>query len=267
MATYSLGSNDPEITRLEEQAEFIREPTRLLLEASGISRGMRVLDIGTGLGHVARAVAELVGPDGQVVGIDIDPSMLERARARTEHLAHVRFVEGDVTRWRDDEPFDAVVGRLILFHLSDPVGVLCHHREAVRPGGRIVVLDYDLGGLRAEPRNPVTDRMIELVVAAFHAAGADPVIGSRLQEMLTECGAEDIGGLAIARYLASDSPVGPAMISGVLGSLAPVILAHGLATEDELDLDTLAERAAMALQSTRSVLVPPILAGAWGRRP
>ena len=62
MATYSLGSSDAEIARLEAQAEFLREPTRVLLEASGIGPGMRVLDLGTGLGHVAAAVADLVGP-------------------------------------------------------------------------------------------------------------------------------------------------------------------------------------------------------------
>jgi len=266
MTKYALGSSDPEIARLDAQAEFLQEPTRLLLGASGISPGMRVLDLGTGLGHVAGAVAELVGPDGQVVGVDIDPRMLERARARTEHLSHVSFVEADVAHWRDDEPFDAVVGRLILFHLNDPIAILRHHTDAVRPGGRVVMLDYDIGGLRAEPMDPLTERMRTLVLAAFRAAGADPTIGSRLQIILAESGVTDVRGLAIAQYLGHDSPVGPAMLSGVVRSLAPVIVAHGLATEAELEIDTLAERSAEALRSAGSVLVPPILAGAWGRR-
>ncbi|QWZ07303.1 methyltransferase domain-containing protein [Nocardioides panacis] len=265
MATYSLGSSDPEIARLDAQAEFLRAPTRVLLEASGIGPGMRVLDLGTGLGHVAAAVAELVGPHGEVVGLDVDPRMLEVARTRTEHLPQVRFVEGDVARWREDRSFDAVVGRLILFHLPDPVGVLRHHQQALRPGGRVVVLDYDIGGLRSEPGDPLTDRMAALILAAFRAAGADPTIGSRLEPLLAEAGVEDVEGFAIARYLASDDPVGPAMLSGVVRSLAPVMVAHGLATEAELGLDTLATRAAASLRSTGSVLVPPTLAGAWGR--
>lgn len=267
MATYSLGSSDPEIVRLDAQAEFLREPTRVLLQASGIAPGMRVLDIGTGLGHVAAAVAELVGPDGEVVGIDIDPRMLEVARARSEDLPNLRFVEGDVTRWREDDPFDVVVGRLILFHVSDPVGVLRHHQEAIRSGGRVVMIDYDIGGLRAEPDDRFTSGMSALIIAAFRAAGADPTIGSRLKGILANAGIEDVGGLAIAEYLASNDPVGPAMLSGVVRSLAPVMVAHGLSTHAELDLDTLEERAAKSLQSTDSVLIPPILAGAWGRRP
>jgi SAM-dependent methyltransferase len=267
MATYSLGSSDPEIARLEAQAEFLREPTRVLLAASGIGPGMRVLDLGTGLGHVAAAVADIVGPDGEVVGLDIDARMLDAARTRTERLSNVRFVEGDVARWREDGSFDAVVGRLILFHVPDPAGVLRHHQEAVRPGGRVVMLDYDIGGLRAEPSDPLTVRMAALIMAAFRAAGADPTIGSRLKHILAESGVEDVAGFAIADYLANDDPVGPGMLAGVVGSLAPVMVAHGLATEDELGLDTLATRAKESLQSTDSVLIPPLLAGAWGRRP
>src|SRR4051812_18175193 len=79
MTTYSLGSADPELARLEAQAEFLREPTRMLLAASGLRPGMRVLDLGTGLGHVAAAVADVVGPDGDVVGVDKDTRMLARA--------------------------------------------------------------------------------------------------------------------------------------------------------------------------------------------
>jgi len=267
MATYSLGYDDAEIARLDEQAEFLRRPTQVLLKASGIGPGMRVLDLGTGLGHVAAAVAELVGPDGEVVGVDIDARMLAVAHARTEHLSHVRFVEGDVTGWRGDESFDAVVGRLILFHVPDAVGVLRHHLGAVRPGGRVVMLDYDIGGLRTEPGVPFAERMTALVMAAFRAAGADPTIGSRLQLLLAEAGLEEVAGMAIAQYLSSDNSLGPAMLTGVVRSLAPVMLAHGLATESELDLDTLTARITDSLQSAGSVLVPPLLAGAWGRRP
>jgi SAM-dependent methyltransferase len=267
MTTYSLGSEDPELARLEAQAEFLREPTRVLLEASGIGPGMRVLDLGTGLGHVAAAVAELVGPDGEVVGVDIDPRMLAVARARTPHLRQVRFVEGDVASWRDDQPYDAVVGRLILFHLPDPVGALRHHLEAIRAGGRVVVLDFDIGGLRAEPSEPLTERMAELITAAFRAVGADPTIGSRLRKIVVEAGAVDVGGMAIAQYLADDDPVGPALLTGVVRTLAPAMIAHGLTTAAELDIDTLATRAAAALHAHGSVLVPPLLAGAWGRRP
>ena len=60
-SNYALGSSDEEIACLDAQSASIVAPTRLLLRAAGIGPGMRVLDLGTGLGHVARLVAELVG--------------------------------------------------------------------------------------------------------------------------------------------------------------------------------------------------------------
>ena len=61
---YVLGSDEAEIARLDGQATAIALPTRLLLQIAGISPGMRVLDLGSGLGHVAFALAELVGSEG-----------------------------------------------------------------------------------------------------------------------------------------------------------------------------------------------------------
>lgn len=267
MSTYSLGSDDAELSRLEAQAAFLEAPTRLLLGASGLRAGMRVLDLGSGLGHVSRAVAEVVGPDGEVVGLDLDDRMVAAARERSAHHPQVSFVQADVTRWRDDAPFDAVVGRLILFHLADPAAVLRHHLEGVRPGGRAVLLDFDVGGVRTAPPVPLVSRLTELVMAAFRAAGADPVVGSRLQPILAACGVEDIGGVATSQYLGPESPVGPALLGGVVRSLAPVMVANGLATEEELDVETLPARIGDALRSAGAALVPPVLAGAWGTRP
>src|SRR5689334_1675548 len=123
---YVLGSDEPEIVRLDLQAAVIAEPTELLLRAAGIGPGMRVLDLGTGLGHVAFAVAELVGPTGTVVGVDQATAMLAVAERRRDAagLGNVTFHEADVRTFTSEEPFDAVVGRLILFHLPDAVDVV-----------------------------------------------------------------------------------------------------------------------------------------------
>ena len=80
-----------------------------------------------GLGHVARIVGEIVGPTGAVVGIDRSGEALAIARRRVEEagVRHVSFQEGDVTTWRAHTSFDAIVGRLVLFHLGDQVVQRC----------------------------------------------------------------------------------------------------------------------------------------------
>jgi hypothetical protein len=192
--------------------------------------------------------------------------MLEMARARCAGLPQVSFVAGDVSGAPDDGEYDAVVSRLLVLHLADPASVLRHYLGSVRPGGLMVAIDYDTGAARAEPPVPIVERMFALVAATLRSAGADPTIGSRLQGLLADAGLEEIGALAITQYLPPDSPVGPALLSGVVRSLAPRMVAQGLATEAELDLDTLIDRIADALRASGSYFVPPTLACAWGRR-
>jgi ubiquinone/menaquinone biosynthesis C-methylase UbiE len=110
MTAYSLGSDDLEIKRLDQQSSWLEEPTRLLLRLTGIERGMRVLDLGTGLGHVAFALADLVGRTGQVVGLDSDDRMIAAASARAGSRTNVHLTKGDVRTWTCDESFDAIVG-------------------------------------------------------------------------------------------------------------------------------------------------------------
>jgi ubiquinone/menaquinone biosynthesis C-methylase UbiE len=132
---YALGSDPDELDRLDAQARSIAAPTELLLRAAGIEPGMAVLDLGTGLGHVACAVGALVGSDGQVLGIDQDPRMIEVAERRRSAagIDNVRFLQADVRTFATDQRFDAVVGRLIVFHLPDPVEVIRHHARALAP--------------------------------------------------------------------------------------------------------------------------------------
>lgn len=264
---YVLGSTHQEIARLDSQAASIEAPTRLFLRAAGIAPGMRVLDLGTGLGHVARLVAELVGPGGQVVGIDTSPALLDTARTRAQDHPQVSFVEGDVRIWRDAAPFDAVIGRLILFHLPDAGDVLRHQLGALRPGGVMIMLDFDLGSSRAEPAVPLVSQALAWVMAAFRNAGANPVVGTRLALLLAEAGLADVQTFGIQGYLPPDDPRGPALLSGVVRSLAAQIVAAGIATPEQIGLETLSQRIAAAAQEADCVVLPPALAGAWGRRP
>ncbi len=265
-ATYALGCSDEEIMRLDRQSAAIESATRLLLRASGIEPGMRVLDLGTGIGHVAMLIAEMVGPEGRVVGIDNSTKLLDVAALRAAAHPQLRFTLGDVRYWRDDAPFDAVVGRLILFHLANPLGVLRHHAAALRPGGLLLALDFDLRAARAEPAAPLIDEALGWVDAAFRHAGASPAIGTRLALLLVEAGLADVQGFGVQGYLAPNDPRGPALLSGVVRALAPQIVAAGIATHEQIGIDTLEARIADAVQSSGAVVLPPVLAGAWGRK-
>jgi SAM-dependent methyltransferase len=263
---YVLGSDDAEVARLDGQAAAIAPPTALLLQAAGIGPGMRVLDLGTGLGHVAFMAAGLVGPEGSVLGVDREAPLLAVAESRRTQ-DNVAFADGDVRSYRDPEPFDAIVARLLLFHLPDAADVLRHHREALRPGGLLLAIDADNGTARAEPPVELVATALRWIDRAFRAAGADPNVGPRLVPLLRDAGFEELQSLGIQGLLQPESGHGPAMLAGVVRSLAPQILAEGIATEDELGLDTLEQRMQEQVAAADAVVLPPCIVGAWGRSP
>lgn len=266
---YVLGSDDAEIARLDDQAAIIAPATAVLLRAAGLGPGMRVLELGTGLGPVAFAIAQLVGATGSVVAIDqAEPLLAVAERRRAEAgLDRVRFERADARTFRDERPFDVVVARLLLFHLPDAVDVVRHHLGALRPGGTLLAVDFDVGAARADPPLELVTRALGWVEAAFRSAGADPRIGAHLAERLRAGGLRDVTSFGVQAYLGPGDAHGPAVLAGAVRSLAPQILAAGIATEDELGLGTLQDRIARDLASAGAVLLPPTVAGAWGTAP
>ena len=263
---YALGSDEAEIARLDAQASAIALPTRLLLQIAGVGAGMRVLDLGTGLGHVAFQAAELVGPEGSVLGIDREAPLLAVAESRRT-TDTVAFAEEDALNYRDPEPFDAIVARLLLFHLPDPVAALRHHRAALRPGGLMVAIDFDCGTSRTEPPVPLLATALDWVEQAFRSAGANPRVGATLGPMLRDAGFEEVQTLGAQAYFPPESGHGPTMITGVVRSLAAQIVGQGIATEQELGLASLEERMRQQVTAANAVVLPPALVGAWSRAP
>src|SRR4030081_562610 len=78
---YVLGHTDGELQRLTTQASLIDPITRQFLRDAGVTAGMRILDIGSGAGHVAALAAGLVGDAGMVIGVDRSPAAVEAATA------------------------------------------------------------------------------------------------------------------------------------------------------------------------------------------
>ena len=91
---YLFGHSATETERLRLQARIFALYTARFLEDAGIVRGMKVLDVGTGAGDVALLLADLVGPEGSVIGVDSNPELVETARARVAEagLGNVSFV-------------------------------------------------------------------------------------------------------------------------------------------------------------------------------
>lgn len=115
-----------------------------------VGSGSHVADLGAGRGGFAIALARRVGPDGQVHATEIDPRRLEQIRraASEAGLANVTVVEGAVSETNLPEACcDAVFSRAVYHHLSDRAAINADLFRAIRPGGRLLVIDFEPGGL------------------------------------------------------------------------------------------------------------------------
>lgn len=113
--------------------------------ARALPEGGRVLEVGSGPGHLAIQMASAHGLD--VVGLDLDAAMIERARgnaARTAAATPPSFVVGDVASLPfPDDTFDVVVSTLSMHHWEDPSAGLNEIARVLKPGGRALI--WDLG--------------------------------------------------------------------------------------------------------------------------
>jgi len=268
--TYVLGRSAEEERRLQRQARLYDPITRQLFEAAGIGSGMRVLDLGSGAGDVAMLVAGLVGPTGRVVGLDNNSAVLETARRRAlaAGLANVTFVDGDVRELPVDGDFDAAVGRLVLIYLPDPAAVLRRVRSRLRPTGVAAFHEVDLSRPgTAYPPSPVGDQCWRWLTQAFAAAGLETAMGLKLHRAFLDAG-------FAAPEMRVDALIGggrpfveevTAYFADTVRSTLPMLVRHGIATEEEVGIETLAARWSEEILAQRGMILTYLLMGAWAR--
>lgn len=265
---YALGRHDGEYDRLITQARQLAPLTRRVFTAAGIEAGMRVLDVGCGVGDVSALLAELVGPTGQVVGVDLDADAVRVATERNAGLDHVAFVTGDA-REVNSEPFDAVAGRFVLMYTADPTDTLRSLRSLVCPGGIVVFHEWitrPTAGLAAADQ-PALARLQALLADTFARSGAHLEIGAELHDRMAAAGLVPDPNPIVEFAVHHGGPEESWRRWADIGrSVLPKMVAYGLIDLDEanhlLDVE-------LRQQLTGSSFAPlsPLMVGQWGRAP
>jgi len=183
--------------------------------------------------------------------------------------SNVTFVQGDPAEMPGQEPFDAVVGRFVLMYYPNPAEALRGLARHVRPGGVIVFQESDNTGARAFPPVPLFERFFEITVRAHELSGSDPRMALKLYPAFIAAGLPAPSMEVHVGIMGFQDPYLDPLsyfFAQSLRSLMPTILKHGLATEEELSLETFAQRLAAALREARGILMSPPFVGAWTRR-
>lgn len=161
-------------------------------ERLALRPGERFLEVGCGVGYAVRWAAA-VDPTVDALGVDLSPTMIERARGASTGLPNARFLCAPFPGpWLDEEaPFDAVFSMEVLYYFDDPDAALARIAGALSPGGRFVcVIDYyegnpgslgwdDALGVHMHRRTP------EQWAGALRSAGLDDTAHARLREPVT----------------------------------------------------------------------------------
>jgi len=251
--------------RLRMIARVLRPTTLALFDRVGIPPDAVCLDVGCGGGDVTLDLALVVAPQGRAVGTDIDRTKLDLARAEAggQEVRNIEYRRADAGASLGEAEFDVVYARFLLTHLRDPAACVSRMRDAVKPGGVVIVEDIDFTGHFSHPESAALRRYVQLYSQTVRARGGDPDIGPRLPVLLLDAGLDRIG-MNVVQPAALEGEVkllDPITLENIAGS----VLDAGLATVDEVE-ELVAELYRFA-RDTRTVLSIPRIVQAWGHRP
>jgi SAM-dependent methyltransferase len=198
--------------------------------------GMAVLDIGCGTGAITADIARVVGPNGRVVGLDRDESLLVMAHG--DHvLPNLRFVYGDILNFGFDDSFDIVTAARVLQWINHPELAICRMRQTAARGGKIVVLDYNHDNNTWKPDPPSEFmRFYKAFLEWRNANGWSNQMANCLPGLLESQGLKDIQVHIedeIARRGDPDFSAVSAIWLNVIETLGPQLVAAGLLQERE----------------------------------
>jgi SAM-dependent methyltransferase len=261
---YALGSTDAEHERLIRQAGWLAPHTERLFRDAGIGPGHRVLDLGSGVGDVSLILARLVGPSGEVVGIERDPKSAARAAARMAEAGsyHVSFTQTDAADIKADKTFDAAVGRYILMYLPDPVSVVRSLSHIVRPGGIVAFQEPDWTEfLERAARLPLWSRGAALLIETLERSTTNTAMGLRLSRVFQEAGLP-------APSMRTDTLIGSeSWMPDCLLSMRPRMTELDLPIDTVGDLETLSARLEEEVSTFKTTTPLPAIVSAWSRKP
>jgi SAM-dependent methyltransferase len=232
--------------------EWALDPTTIsLLSTLDIERGWRCLEVGPGAGSIARWLCRCA-TDGGVVALDVDTRFVDAIQEPNLEVRRADLTVADL----DTRTFDLVHARLVLEHIPARLAVLGRLREALKPGGVMVIEANDF--LSFGVPGPDTEQVMQALEHIAARIGWDLHFGRRVPSALQAAGLRDVVAAGHIRFFPGKSPLARS-IQLSFEELRPQFARDGVA-EDVID------RVIAACESETELVMPPLIVQAWGRR-
>jgi len=202
--------------------------TRAVLGANGAVAGASVLEAGAGGGSVVEWLAEQVGPTGRVVAVDIDVRFVEPLTSATVEVMKADLVTDELP----EAAFDLVHSRMVLEHLAERDKVLDRLVRALKPGGTLVIEDYDWTPFGFDSADDADTRAVEGILGLMSAMGYDREYGRKLVGALAARGLEAVHGEGRSLVIDQEHP-GFAFFRLSFEQIIPVAVESGLVTAED----------------------------------
>jgi ubiquinone/menaquinone biosynthesis C-methylase UbiE len=266
---YTLGHSAEEHDRLRLQGEMLEPATRRLFEAIGLRSGWRCLDVGCGPGATMKLMGDIVGPSGEVTGLDSDAKAGREAIERLQGAAtcRYRFIEADMEG--DDAIgaplFDLTFARLSLLHIKDPVAVLRRMYSWTKPGGFVAAQDYYCRTMNLYPTFGAGSELIRAIIETSERSGQDMEFAFKLPVHFVEAGIGPPDGTDSQIRMTSSEPF-ISMYITLCRSLLPKAIQLGVTSEARMR-DVFRDLEQAVAEGRPGSALWPALIGVWKRKP
>ena len=240
--------------RLAGMEALLDPGTERVIDSLGIAPGWRCLEVGAGAGSIARWMGERVGPEGSVLATDVSTRHLTDLDAPNVEVREHDILSDPLP----EEEFDLVHARLLVEHLGRPA--LERMLPPLRPGGWLVLEDYDTGGAAVYPDDTGAGAVIDAVLDFMSRSGFDPELGRKLTHELERAGLEEVGAEgSVPIYRGGTAATDFLRLS--IKSLSEQVVEAGMLTREQI------EAGLARLDDPEATVLHATSVAAWGRKP
>lgn len=170
-----------------------------------LRKGMVVLDVGCGTGSISKDIAEIVGPTGNVIGIDNSDKTIASGKQTYAPVKNLELIHIDLMDYTSVQQFDLITSARVLQWLSNPKEALAKMKTMLKPGGQISILDYNHEALEWVPDPPASMKEFYQTFLKWRKdAGMNNRIGDDLPNLLTDVGFHHVQKINSDEFYNSD---------------------------------------------------------------